>query len=139
MRKEKVKFLDKSYNVINRGSGAECIFLQISSTEGIKSYFRKELAEIARERQLKAYKHKIGPKVLSIVHPMKFHNYTRYGYKTQVVKVVETERFKGKQELIKKAKQVFNYFVPDETVRIYNVGRIRQRLVIIDFGNCSFE
>ncbi|MFA6570166.1 MAG: hypothetical protein WCT77_02915 [Bacteroidota bacterium] len=141
---EKIKFLKKTYNIIDRNSGAECVFFKVSNTEGIKIYYHEERAINARKRQIKAYKYKIGPKVLSIVHPIKFNDMIKYGYKTQVAKVVTDDGFEytpmGKK-LVKKVKKIFGrkHYIPGETVRVHNTGYIRNRPVIIDFGGCSFE
>lgn len=140
---EKITFLKKTYKILNSDGGAECTYFQISKTVGIKMYVNKDLAELAHKKQTKAYKNKIGPKVLSAVHPVECHNFIEYGYKTQVAKVIVDEDFeysKMGKELIKKVKKVFgaHNFCKGETVRYENAGFIGNRPVVIDFGRYSF-
>lgn len=139
----KIKFIKKIYKGEETASGAECLFFKVSNTVGIKIYWEEKRAISANLRQKEAYKHKIGPKVLSKVYKVRWDNKTRFAYKTQIAEVIDDTKFESSiegQYLIAKVKEVFgtDAFQDGETVRHYNTGRIKDRVVVIDFGNCSF-
>lgn len=142
--------------------GAEAMFIQTSNDRGLKLYKYEWEAESAHERQTKAHKVKVGPKVLSKVKKYKIlagvsKRYRDvYGYKTEVASVNKCMDCKGCNHLDgykKKCKDrpvdlTYKQKLSLETkmdkiglstwdLHWGNIGKIGNRYVLIDFGDLT--
>jgi hypothetical protein len=139
--------------------GVECLFVKLNSKVGIKIYYSLKEARQARERQLLAHKHELGPEVLSEVHQCyiknlireidtycgdfltKYSNFPRdygYFYKTEVVKVnYGNYKHIKASELSDLQQRLRNIGLRDNDLHYNNLGRKGRQLVYLDFGNES--
>lgn len=129
--------------------GMECMFIQMNQTKGIKAYDTKTDAQFARSKQMKAAKHKLGPKVLSSIYKMRFdfhrddlwgafsHNQKYvYFFVTEVAEILNVISHKTAYDLQKK---LWNLGILTYDLHARNVGRIGERLVAVDFGRESIS
>jgi hypothetical protein len=139
--------------------GVECLFVKLNSKVGIKIYYSLKGAKQAREKQLLAHKHELGPEVLSEVHQCYMKNLTReidiycgdfltkysnfpreygYFYKTEVVKVNHGNYNHIKlSELSNLQQRLRNIGLGNSDLHHGNIGRKGRRLVCLDFGDES--
>jgi hypothetical protein len=147
----------------NIACGIEAFFFPINSKRGLKCYNSRVNANNAFKRQQKAFINQIGPKVLSkkvfkIIFPVNFdsiikrnidksyfldffkYNSIGYGYFTEIVQTFKRDRgFTNKEyhELSVKINDVFPRLNLEDDLHFGNLGRIKGKLVCIDFGDCS--
>ena len=141
--------------------GVETFFFPITAKRGLKLFAEKENAQNSLRRQRKAAKHGVGPEVLSkrifqVIVPVHFLNVFNdsqhlcnfrsmflddicYGYYTQIIKMVESEKDYTDQEEEELIKKCYKLFPEDSLDDIHdgNVGRIKGKLVMVDFGDES--
>lgn len=134
--------------------GIECMFVQLTPEVGIKVYPTKRTAQFSHNRQAKAAKHHIAPKVLSRVKKCLVANliqydeedifesesdhtsHKKYGYffKTQVaecpVRYSDTHAMKLEEKLDELG-------MDGGDLHEGNIGKINGHLVVIDFGKES--
>lgn len=118
-------------------SGAECSFYRKNtrSKTGYKVYGSYEDAVAARKRQLKAYRHGLGPKVGSLIIAVDgAEKNLGYGYMTQVAKKISNLSDKQHQIFCDKISQL-GFSTGD--MAYCNMGRLGKKLVCIDFGCVS--
>ena len=125
-------------------SGAECIYIRVTKTTGVKIFACREDAEYSISRQRKAHKIGIGPEVLSPVHKCgikglpEFEDYTKafaYFYITEVASGV------GKRvtdEVVYRLEDMLESIgLGQNDLHEDNIGRINGKPVVIDFGPAS--
>lgn len=137
--------------------GAECVFIRVNRTEGIKIYPSKICANFAIKRQRQAYKYGIAPKVLSKVEKCFFDikayldvgDEYCYFYKTQVAKKIDknlARRMNSTSDI-----KYFEKLKEMDKIRLAfkklgwsqgdfhsdNLGKINGKMVVIDFGEQS--
>ncbi len=129
-------------------SGIECMFVQLTKNVGIKIYRGRMEAESSCERQTKAHKIGVAPKVMSRVKKCYVGNLLEwdcdnifdsddpycYCYMTQIAKCPTRYRQEEKVELKKRMEKAR---LPTWDLHGANLGRIGKKLVAIDFGDES--
>ena len=126
-------------------TGSRCVFIRLSENIGLKLYKDESNATRTVERQTKAFKHGLGPKVLSGVKAYRMKRRgkfrTFYGYKTQIVKLCRREY--DNEELGHKMDQLISNLedigLPSYDVCWFNCGWIGDKLVCIDFDDVSMD
>jgi len=129
--------------------GIECMFIKMSRTKGIKVYETKKEALFARKLQMKAARNKLAPQVLSTIYKCHFdfhcddkwgafyHNQKyAYFFVTEVVEILKKISYPVAECLQKK---LWNLGIHTYDVHPKNVGRIGERLVMVDFGRESIS
>jgi hypothetical protein len=142
--------------------GVETFFFPVNSRRGLKVFAEKKNAQNSLRRQKKAAKHGLGPKVYSdkvfeVVIPLGFERLLKdklllikdlfnmfednigYGYYTQIIKLVDSEDDYTDEEEKELVNALYKLF-PDvslDDIHDGNVGRIKGKLVMIDFGDES--
>lgn len=123
------------------GSGIECLFYKRSDNakKGYKIYETHGEAVAAQKRQERAYNAGIAPKAgpifLSVIYSKYHCHEIGYGYETQIAKPVKKKFFNKHKEKIKSKLNKMKI----ETLDLWphNCGQIRNKLVMVDFGNAS--
>jgi len=141
-------------------SGVESIFIQTYNNKGYKIFPTAKIAKTVRERQARAAKHKIAPKVLSKIKKCYVKNLdiydatdenitstNRYGYmyETQIAKMDPkkidklfdnpTSTFEKQFNRLESIMESYKWNTDD--LHTNNLGFIKRRLVCIDFGDFS--
>lgn len=129
------------------------MFVKLNAKEGVKIYPTFAKASWARNRQAKAYKCGVAPKVLSKISKCLVGNLREfdkqdvfitetglprvhgYFYKTEVAK----RAGRCTKEELDRVESILEYlgFYTEDMVEPYNLGRINGKLVAIDFGKMS--
>jgi len=134
-------------------AGIEAFFIPVSDTVGLKLYADKDSCQRAFAAQQEAYEKGFGPQVIGDMVELEFprQNFeelmTRYrtflyhcperrgyGYYTEIADmefIVRGER----QAFVRHARTMLSY--PLNDMHCNNIGRLRGRLVVVDFGENS--
>lgn len=139
------------FDVNDTGSGLECFFIKYK-TFGVKLYGCEEEANRVASRQRTASKHGLGPEVLSevisynipydmgqIIIRQRPHlkGPVLYGYETDLAEVGMEVKGSEIQRLCARFLALIGCVLYD--CGSSNVGFKNSELVLIDFGDCSFE
>ena len=143
------------------GCGVETFFFPVNSRRGLKVFAEKKNANNSFRRQKKAAKHGLGPEVLcdkvfEVVIPLGFEHLLKdkllikdlfdmfednvgYGYYTQIIKLVKDENDYTTKEEADLVRELYKLFpkVSLDDIHSENVGRIKGKLVMVDFGDES--
>ncbi len=122
-------------------SGASCLFVKLNKNIGVKLYRRKANRDFSHQTQLKAEKIGIAPKTGEkfLIYSFAYNYYDEirnvyYGFVTQAADPPRKYKEQEITEIIGKMKKM-NLCVGD--LHKANLGRIKEKLVCIDFDKVS--
>ena len=137
-----VKSVKKLNKPVNE-NGIECVFILLTKAKGLKLFDEREEAVRTCRRQRIAYNHNLAPDVCTSVEtyltPFKRSKKAYFGYVTEVAQTMEYKEFNTllDTEEYKTFERELKTIKMDGDLHSANVGRVRGKLVCIDFGDSS--